>query len=267
MTTRDKPWKTGTPCWVDLIVSDVDKAVTFYSELFGWDCQEGPPEAAGYRMCMLDGRPAAGIGPGPQDREMPSVWSTYLATDDADATARAVMENGGSLMLEPFDVLDVGRMAVGFDPSGSAFGLWEAKSHLGSSVVNQAGALTWNECMTRDYAGAKSFYSKVFGHTFDELGDDSFHYATISVEGRVVGGIGELSAEMPPELPSHWMTYFASDDVNATVERATSAGALLRTGPMDTPYGRMAVLEGPQGEVFSVIKGSADRLPDADSTP
>jgi predicted enzyme related to lactoylglutathione lyase len=82
----------------------------------------------------------------------------------------------------------------------------------------------------------------------------------------VVGGIGELSAEMPPELPSHWMTYFASDDVDATVERATSAGALLRTGPMDTSYGRMAVLEGPQGEVFSVIKGSADRLPDADPT-
>ena len=266
MTTRDEPWKTGTPCWVDLIVPDVEKAVAFYSDLFGWNCEEGPPEAAGYRMCMLKGRPAAGIGPGPQDRELPSVWSTYLATDDADATARAVMENGGSLMLEPFDVLDVGRMGVGFDPSGSAFGLWQAKSHIGSGVVNEAGALTWNECMTRDYQGSKAFYTKVFGHRFDELGDESFHYATISVDDRVVGGIGELSAEMPPELPSHWMTYFASDDVDDTVERAPASAALLRTGPMDTPYGRMAVLEGPQGEVFSVIKGSADRLPDADAT-
>ena len=263
MTTHDEPWKPGTPCWVDLIVADVDKAASFYSDLFGWDCQEGPPEAAGYRMCMLEGRPAAGIGPGPQNREMPSVWSTYLATADADVTARAVMEHGGSLMMEPFDVLDVGRMAVGFDPSGSAFGLWEAKSHHGAGIVNQAGALTWNECMTRDYAGSKAFYGAVFGHTFKEMGDDSFHYATISVGGRVVGGIGELSAEMPPELPSHWMTYFASDDVDATVERATSSGALLRTGPMDTPYGRMAVLEGPQGEVFSVIKGSSDALPAA----
>ncbi len=264
MTTRDKPWKPGTPCWVDLIVPDVDQAVAFYSDLFGWDCQESPPEAAGYRMCLVDGRPAAGIGPGPRDREIPSVWSTYLATSDADATARAVMEHGGSLMMEPFDVLDAGRMAVAFDPSGSAFGLWEARSHLGATIVNVPGTLTWNECMTRDYAGAKDFYGAVFGHTFDEIGDDSFHYATISVDDTVVGGIGELSAEMPPELPSHWMTYFASDDVEATVEAATAGRAVLRTGPMDTPFGRMAVLEGPQGEVFSVIKGSSDDLADSD---
>ncbi len=267
MTTRDEAWKPGTPCWVDLIVSDVSEAVTFYTDLFGWDCQEGPPEAAGYRMCMLEGRPAAGIGPGPRDRKMPSVWSTYLATADAGATARAVMEHGGSLMMEPFAVLDVGRMAVGFDPSGSAFGLWEAGSHLGATIVNQPGALTWNECMTRDYAGSKGFYGAVFGHTFEEIGDDTFRYATISVDGSVVGGVGELSAEMPPELPSHWMTYFACDDVAATVQAASAAGAVLRTGPMDTPFGRMAVLEGPQGEVFSVIKGSAADLSDPDPDP
>jgi predicted enzyme related to lactoylglutathione lyase len=260
MATRDEPWKPGTPCWVDLIVSDLDavkEAAAFYTDVFGWDCQEGPPEAGGYRMCQLEGRPVAGIGPGPGD--LPSVWSTYLATEDADATARAVMEQGGSLMIEPFDVLDVGRMAVGFDPGGAAFGLWQAGKHLGATIVNQAGALTWNECMTRDYSGSKSFYAKVFGHTFDEIGDDSFHYSTMSVDGKVVGGIGELSPDMP-ELPSHWMTYFATDNVDPTIKTATAAGAVLRTGPMETPYGRMAVLEGPFGEVFSVITGSADSL-------
>lgn len=269
MTTRNEPWKPGTPCWVDLIVAGVDEvetAAAFYRDLFGWDCPEGPAEAAGYRMCTLQGRPVAGIGPGPQNREVPSVWSTYLATGDADATARAVMALGGSLMLEPFDVLDIGRMAVAFDPAGAAFGLWEAKTHLGATVVNQVGALTWNECMSRDFAGAKAFYGAVFGHTFDEIGDETFHYATIVVDGDVVGGLGELSDEMPPEVPSHWMTYFSSDDVEATVERAISSGAVLRTGPMDTPYGRMAVLEGPHGEVFSVIKGSSDDLESVSTT-
>ena len=253
MTVRDTAWEPGTPCWVDLIVTDVEAAATFYGELFGWDCQEGPPEAAGYRMCMLEGRPVAGIGPGPADRDLPSVWTTYLATADADATARLVMEHGGSLMMEPFDVLDVGRMGVAFDPSGAPFGLWEAKSHLGASVVNEPGTLTWNECMTRDYRGTQDFYRAVFGYVYDEIGDDSFRYAAISVGGRVVAGIGELTRQMPPEVPSHWMTYFASDDVDRSVKRSTSLGALLRTGPMDTPYGRMAVVEGPQGEVFSMI--------------
>ncbi len=253
MTTRDIPWNPGTPCWVDLIVKDVDRAADFYTELFGWECQESPAEAAGYRMCLLDGRPAAGIGPGPRKLELPSVWTTYLATADADRTARRVMEDGGSLLMEPFDVLDVGRMAVGFDPAGSAFGLWQAKSHIGAAVVNESGALTWNECMTRDYDGCQGFYGRVFGHQFDEIGDDSFRYATISVSGAVVGGIGELTPAVPPEVPSHWMTYFASDDVDATVDRAAALGALLRTGPMDTPQGRLAVLEGSEGEVFSVL--------------
>ncbi len=253
MTTRDIPWTPGTPCWVDLIVKDVDQAASFYGELFGWDCQEGSAEAAGYRMCLLDGRPVAGIGPGPQKFEMPSVWSTYLATDDADGTARRVMEEGGSLLIEPFDVLDVGRMAVGFDPSGSAFGLWEAKSHIGANAVNEPGALTWNECMTRDYDGCQEFYREVFGHEFDDIGDGSFRYASISVRGRVVGGIGELTFSTPPEVPSHWMTYFASADVDVTLKRATELGAVLRTGPVDTPRGRLAVLEGLEGEVFSVI--------------
>ncbi len=253
MTTRDIPWNPGTPCWVDLIVKDVDRAVGFYSELFGWDCEEGPAEAAGYRMCLLGGRPAAGIGPGPQKLDLPSVWTTYLATADADRTARRVMEEGGSLLMEPFDVLDVGRMAVGFDPSGAAFGLWEAKTHIGAGVVNETGALTWNECMTRQYTACQEFYGEVFGYEFDEVGNDSFRYASISVEGDLVGGIGELTDAMPTEVPSHWMSYFASDDVDVLVVRATNLGALLRTGPMDTPQGRLAVLEGAQGEVFSVI--------------
>jgi predicted enzyme related to lactoylglutathione lyase len=257
MTTRDHPWKPGTPCWVDLVTPDVDAAAGFYSEIFGWDSQPGPPEAAGYRLCMLAGRPTAGIGPGPRDRELPSVWSTYLSTTNADATAAAITAHGGSLMLAPFDVLDVGRMAVAFDPSGCAFGLWEAKSHIGSAIVNQPGALTWNECMTRDYDRALAFYGSVFGHAFDEIGDASFRYATISVDGSVVGGIGELSTEMAPELPSHWMTYFACDDVARSVARAVSAGAVLRTGPMETPRGRMAVVEGPQGEIFSVLSASS----------
>ena len=45
MVTRDSPWPSGTPCWVDLGVDDVSRATAFYSRLFGWDTQVGPPEA------------------------------------------------------------------------------------------------------------------------------------------------------------------------------------------------------------------------------
>ncbi len=255
MGTRDEAWAPGTPCWVDLVVDDTAMAKGFYGELFGWDCQDQPAAAGGYSMCLLQGHPTAGIGPKPEGLDMPAVWSTYLATDDADETAAEIRTGGGSLMMEPFDVLDVGRMAVGFDPSGAAFGIWQAKSHVGSQIVNEAGALTWNECMTPDYARSKEFYAGVFGYEYDELGDgENFSYSLIKVAGSGVGGLGELGAETPEEVPAHWMTYFGTTETDATVERAQSLGAKVQMAARDSEYGRLAVLAGPQGEVFSVIQ-------------
>ena len=166
---------------------------------------------------------------------MPSVWSTYLATDDADATARAVMEQ--RRQPDARAVRRARRRADGGRVRPVRFGVRALGGQDAPRVEHRQPGRRADLERVHDpgLRRREVLLRKVFGHTFDELGDDSFHYATISVEGRVVGGIGELSAEMPPELPSHWMTYFASDDVDATVERATSAGALLRTGPMDTP--------------------------------
>src|SRR5262249_29284835 len=87
MATRDSSWPSGTPCWVDLGVDDVSRARAFYSRLFGWDTQAGPPEAGGYTMCMLSGRPVAGIGPKMGPPEVPPFWTVHIPPDDADRTA------------------------------------------------------------------------------------------------------------------------------------------------------------------------------------
>ena len=99
MVTRNTPWPAGTPCWVDLGVSDIPKALAFYRGLFGWDIQEGPPEAGGYALCTIGGLPVAGIGPKMGPPDMPTVWTTYLATDDADATAAKIKAAGGQVMM------------------------------------------------------------------------------------------------------------------------------------------------------------------------
>jgi len=268
MGTRDEAWVAGSPCWVDLVVDDTAEAKNFYGGLFGWDCQDQPSHAGGYLMCLLQGRPTAGIGPKPEGVGMPAVWSTYLATDDVDETAAKIKAGGGSLMMEPFDVLDAGRMAFGFDPAGAAFGIWQARAHSGSQIVNEAGALTWNECMSRDYAGAKDFYASVFGYEYDEMGDgENFNYSLIKVSGGGVGGLGQLGAETPEEVPAHWMTYFGTVDTDSTVERAESLGAKVQMAARDSEYGRLAVLAGPQGEVFSVIEvGSSGDAVSGEST-
>ena len=101
---------------------------------------------------------------------MPAVWSTYFATADVDATARKAAEAGAQLFMPPFDVLDVGRMAFAADPTGAAFGLWQAKTHHGVAIYDEPGCVTWNELHTRDYAGAQAFYTRLFSYTYDEIG-------------------------------------------------------------------------------------------------
>ena len=88
LTVPDYPY--GSPCWVDLLVSDVPRAQTFYSELFGWRWLAGDPATGGYTMALLDGHPVAGISRKPETAPIPSPWTTYLRVGDIDVAARAI---------------------------------------------------------------------------------------------------------------------------------------------------------------------------------
>jgi predicted enzyme related to lactoylglutathione lyase len=253
MVTRDTAWDSGTPCWIDLGVDDMARARAFYGGLFGWDLPEGPPEAGGYAMCELDGRPVAGIGPKMGAAELPSVWTTYIASTDADETVSKIKAAGGQLMMEPFDVMDVGRMAIAADPGGAVFGVWQARLHTGVRLANEPGALAWNENMSRDFEGNKAFYHSVFGYDYGDVGDDGFRYATLDLGGRPVGGIGELGPDSPEQTPAHWATYFGVADTDAAVAAVPRLGGAVLRAAWDTPYGRMAVLSDDQGAAFSVM--------------
>jgi len=253
MVTRDTAWPAGTPCWIDLGVEDTGQAGKFYARLFGWDVQPGPPEAGGYAMCLRDGRPVAGIGPKQGPPGTPSVWTTYLATDDLDKTAGTVQAAGGQVFMAPMDVMDVGRMAIAADPGGAVFGLWQARAHTGIGVANEPGTLCWNENLSRDFERNKAFYHAVFGYEFGDMSDAGFRYATLKLDGREVGGIGELDASFPADVPAHWQAYFAATDADATAAAVTAAGGSVVRPPWDTPYGRMAVVGDDQGAVFSLI--------------
>ncbi|WP_406281464.1 VOC family protein [Nocardia sp. NBC_00881] len=255
MPTHDGSWPQGTPCWVDCQVDDTTRAREFYGELFGWEIEDSPPEAGGYLMAMRGGRPAAGIGPKPDGMPMPSVWTTYIAADSADAVAAKVTAASGSLMMPQFDVLDVGRMFVAADPTGAVFGVWEAKAHGGAGVYNEPGAYCWNELHTDDYKQAQEFYAEVFGWHYTEIGDgQNFVYSTFSLaaDGDPVGGIND-STKTPGDNPAYWLAWFQVDNTDGALAKAGELGATVMMGPDDSPFGRMGVVQGPQGEVFGVI--------------
>ena len=279
MVTRDTPWPDGTPCWVDLGTSDIRQSNRFYASLFGWDIQEGPPEAGGYSMARLDGRNVAGIGPIMGPPGTPSTWSTYFAVADAEAAAARITSAGGQLISGPMDVMDVGRMVVAADVTGAVFGLWQAWNHTGVQVANVPGAFTWSEHMSRDFEGAKAFYAAVFGYEYGDMSGDGFSYATLLINGQqVVGGIGALPENTGPENtgpentgpentgpenmaeshPATWSVYFGTADTDKSVDLATSNGGRVIRPATDSPYGRMAVVADQHGAVFSLISTPAD---------
>lgn len=253
MVHRDTPWAAGTPCWVDLGTDDVARARTFYSALFGWSTETGPPEAGGYVMCLMQGRPVAGMGPKMGPAEVPTAWTTYLATEEVDATTSKVAPAGGAVLAEPFDVMDVGRMSVAADPGGAVFGIWQARAHIGMGLANEPGAVCWNENMSRSFEANKAFYHDVFGYAYDDMSGDDFAYATFKTTADPMGGIGDLGTMAPADTPAHWMTYFGVNDADEAADVATKLGGNVVRPVWDTTYGRMAALSDDQGAVFAIM--------------
>jgi predicted enzyme related to lactoylglutathione lyase len=232
---------------------DVAKAREFYSDVFSWTVQPGGPETGGYSVAELNGQGVAGLGPKMGPAEAPTMWVTYLATSDADATAAKIQSAGGRLVMEPMDITDVGRMAVAVDPAGAVFGVWQARAFPGAQIVNDIGAMRWNEQVSRDFEGSKAFYAAVFGYEYGDMSGSGFSYATFKVDGRDVGGIGDLHAGVPADTPPAWRVYFGAADTDASVARVQANGGSVIREPIDHPYGRMSTVADDQGAVFSLL--------------
>ncbi|WP_430334583.1 VOC family protein [Rhodococcus sp. ACT016] len=256
--SRHSSYVQGTPSWVDLQTPDQAAAKDFYTTLFGWSYDDQPMmEGLVYSIARVRGEQVAAIAPEPAGSS-PAVarWNTFLAVDDVDASAAEVEPAGGNLVLPAFDVGQAGRMAVVADPTGAEVVLWQARDHIGATLVNETGTLIWNELVTDRPDSALAFYRTVVG-----LGSaampipGSGDYTVLQVNGDGVGG---CVPPPRPDVPNHWHVYFCVENVDATVAQAVEAGGALMADPFDMPsVGRMAVLADPQGAVFSVMQPEA----------
>lgn len=247
-------YENGVPSWADFSSPDLPASRAFYGSLFGWDIAEGPPEAGGYSICALRGRPVAGLGP-QMNPLAPPAWMTYVNVDDADEVSERVSAHGGTVIVPPMDVMDVGRMAVFSDPAGAVFGIWQAGTHRGAGIVNEPNTMCWNELVATDTDGAKAFYGAVFGWGAETHGGgDMGAYTEWKLGGRSVGGMMPKPEMLPAEAPPFWGVYFAVDDCDAAAERIKELGGSIVVGPMDIEPGRFAVAFDPQGGGFNVLQ-------------
>jgi predicted enzyme related to lactoylglutathione lyase len=248
----------GTFCWPELATTDQKAAVAFYRNLFGWEVNDqpmGPDET--YSMFQLRGREVgAAYSMRPEERQhgAPPHWNSYVSVTNADDSAKKAQDLGGQVLMQPFDVMEAGRMAVIQDPTGAVFSVWQPKYHPGARVLREPGSLSWTELATRDTEKAKKFYTSLFGWGEKTSNDVGMTYTEFSVNGTAGAGMMEMTPEMAG-VPPHWMPYFQVTDTDATASKAAELGATPIVPPTDIPnVGRFAVIKDPQGAVFSIIK-------------
>ena len=268
----------GVPCWIDTSQPDPKAAVDFYGALFGWEFENVmPPDAPGeYFMARIRGLDVGAVGSIPEGAPQMATWNTYIWVDSADDTAAKVKEAGGSVMMEPFDVMTAGRMAVFTDPEGAVFFVWEAGDNKGSQVVNEHGSNNFNVLNTRDLDGAKRFYGAVFGWETLDLGGDGRMWTLPGygdhLEEKSPGlrkGMEEMGAPADfadvvasvtpipadqPDTPPHWSLTFAVDEADDIASKAEELGGKVVMPPFDAPWVRMAVISDPQGATFVASK-------------
>ena len=148
-------YESGTFCWVGLATSDPVGAKSFYTSLFGWEAEALAAAGVGTFTTLRSGGNDVAIlyrqTAEALAAQAPPHWTSYISVQDADATAARANELGGAAVFrEPFDVLDAGRVAAIRDPTGAIVSLWQPRARIGATLVNDIGALCWNELATSD---------------------------------------------------------------------------------------------------------------------
>jgi len=245
-------------CWSELATSDPEGAKKFYPALFGWTSEDTPMgDGQSYTMLRKGGKEIGALYALKKDQRDQGVgpnWMPYIAVTSADDAAAKVKKSGGKVLMEPFDVMKHGRMAVCQDPTGAVFAVWQSGTHAGAAIVNEIGSVSWNELITTDSAKAGAFYRQVFGWTEEPMKMPQGTYTVLKKDAAQAGGMMQATPEMKLTHP-YWLTYFEVADCDQSAAKATQLGAKVMMQPTDIPnIGRFSVLTDPQGAWFAIIK-------------
>lgn len=248
----------GTFNWPELATKDQDGAKKFYTGLFGWEFKDQDMGPQGvYTIFTLHGSDVAALYTLDANQAaagVPPYWGTYITVENADAAAAKAKTLGGTVIMEPFDVMEHGRMAVITDPQGATFCVWQAKKHCGIQVFGEPNSLGWTQLNATDTGVAKKFYTELIGWKTQDMPASTGGEYTMWLKAD--GPAGGMMA-MPPQAagaPSHWLPYFAVTNVDEAAKKGASLGAATYVPPTDIPnVGRFAVLADPQGAAFAVV--------------
>jgi len=248
----------GTFCWPELATSDQAGAKKFYTSLFGWAVSESPMGEGETYTILQKGDQSVGalytMRPEEAKQGVPPHWNAYVSVADVDKSTAQAKQLGGKVMMDPFEVMEHGRMSVIQDPTGAVFCLWQPKNHIGAGVLNETGALVWTELMTPDTDKASKFYTSLFGWKTETMPNPLMTYTIFKRGEDSAGGMLTTPKEAAAaNVPPHWLGYFGVENADKAIAKAKDLGAKVYMGPTDIPnMGRFAILADPQGAAFAV---------------
>lgn len=251
----DKIAALHTFCWDELSTTDVDAAKRFYGRLFDWTTNDVAMGPAPYTFAKIRDVAAAGLMKLPPEAaagKVPPHWLSYVYVKDTDALAAKVTTLGGRVLAGPMDYGDMGRGAVIADPTGAAFALWQPKGAIDRRIVGETSAVGWNEILSTNVDASGAFLAKLLGWRPAVESFGHLQYTTFFAGEQRVAGMLPVPAK---GMPSQWLVYFVSDDVDASVSRAQELGGKLLMPAFDVAgVGRFATLQDPQGAAFALAR-------------
>ncbi|MFF4750527.1 VOC family protein [Streptomyces sp. NPDC002514] len=238
---RASVYAEGVPCWVDAQLPDLAAGRRFYGELFGWTFDEVTPASESTVWGCKDGSPVAGLTY-KADGRMPTVWTLYFATPDAQRLCGRIIAVGGQVVTPPEPVGDLGTAALAADPDGAVFGLWQTRRHRGFGRRHETGTFVWAELYTRDTEAANAFYGGLF------------HDALFGTDAEPDFGRAPVSDVFPAEMPPHFLVHFRVADCAAALGAVQRLGGRVQAPVFEASYGRVAVVTDNQGASFALLE-------------
>lgn len=249
--------KTGEFVWYELLTTDPEAAVAFYSAVLGWTTQSFGDD---YRMWVGSQGPLGGVmklPPEVLEAGAPPHWSSHVQVANVDATVALVRELGGAVYVEPTDTPDIGRYALIADPQGAAVNVFTPNGPMDAQDRTRPGEFGWSELLAADHREAFAFYNKLFGweiiqeHDMGSMGT----YLLFGLDGKAIGGMFTKPADMPVPV---WNYYVEVANLDAATELAKTKGATVLMAPHEVPGGsRIAQLQDPQGAMFALLESKS----------
>ena len=237
----------GKFVWHEQVSSDPKQAQDFYGQLFGWETEVFKAGEIDYAMISSGGQSHGGYGKALEGAPPPH-WLSHVRVEKVDETVEKAKSAGGKLAAGPFEMSEVGRVAIIADPQGAYISAYQPENE----GPGHEGVFVWDELGTTDADAAQRFYEEVFGWTTSDMGAD---YGGYRVFNRGETGVAGLMQLQDANIPPHWQPYVAVDDPDATTAKAKELGGAVLVEPMDVPkVGRLAVLRDPQGATFGIIR-------------